>query len=177
MGHLTHVPCHITNVTCQMPGVRCLMSGVTSNLQTVRARQLKFWEKVHLLSPVSCHLGHMTCNTWHVKHDMWHMTCDTRHVTHDIFFFFFLSFTGATVDTRQQIWYAGFFLQFYSCWINLVNLTLTPPSMTGIILILSTCCSPGLSWKPPPWVWGTGRVCPPACCSSSRSGPISDCNP
>ena len=26
----------------------------------------------------------MTCDTWHVKHDMWHMTCDTWHVTHDM---------------------------------------------------------------------------------------------
>ena len=26
----------------------------------------------------------MTCDTWHVTHDMWHITCDTWHVTHDI---------------------------------------------------------------------------------------------
>jgi hypothetical protein len=25
----------------------------------------------------------VTCDTWHVTHDMWHMTCDTWHLTHD----------------------------------------------------------------------------------------------
>ena len=29
-------------------------------------------------------MWHMTCDLWHVTHDMWLVTCDTWHATHDI---------------------------------------------------------------------------------------------
>ena len=124
----------------------------------------------------SFHLSPVTWDTLHVTQDMWHMTFFSSPSC----LFLFIQSVSVPVLLSPHVKRFGmwdFFLQFNSCWINLVNLTLTPPSMTGIILILSTCCSPGLSWKPPPWVWWTGRMCPPTCCSSSRSCPISDCNP
>ena len=62
---------------CQVSGVTCQMSYVTSNSQTVRARDLKFWEKVHLLPLVTCHMSLATCH-------MLHVTC------HEYFFSFFL---------------------------------------------------------------------------------------
>ena len=61
-----HDTCHMSGVTCQVSVVRCHMSGVTSNSQTVRAIELKFWEKVQLLTPVTCHMSHVMC---HVSHE------------------------------------------------------------------------------------------------------------
>ena len=74
--HVTHVICHVSHVSCHVSGVICQVSHVTSNSQTVRARELKFWEKVHLLhplSPVTCHMSHVKCQTLHV-------TCQMSHV-------------------------------------------------------------------------------------------------
>ena len=47
--------------------------------QTVRARQLKFWAKVHHPPPVMCHISHVTC---HVSYVMCHMSCVTCHMSH-----------------------------------------------------------------------------------------------
>ena len=57
----------MTHVRCQVSGVTCQVSHFTSNSQTVRARELKFWEKVHLshLSPVTCHVSRVTCHMSH----------------------------------------------------------------------------------------------------------------
>ena len=51
----------MTFVTCQVSGVAGQLSDVTSNSKTVTARENKFWEKVHLLPPVTCHVSHVTC--------------------------------------------------------------------------------------------------------------------
>ena len=56
--HISHVTCHMSHVPCQVSGVACLVSHVTSSSQAVRARELKFWEKVHLLPSVICHVSH-----------------------------------------------------------------------------------------------------------------------
>ena len=37
-----------------------------------------------IINEKKCYMWHMTCDTWHMTHDMWHMTCDTWHVTHDM---------------------------------------------------------------------------------------------
>ena len=62
--------------------------------QTLRARELKFWEKVTSphMSHVTCHMSHVTCHMSHVTH----------HVSHvNFFFFFFLQrlklFSGGSV--------------------------------------------------------------------------------
>ena len=34
--------------------------------QTVRAREVKFLEKVHLLQPIMCHMSHVMCHVSHV---------------------------------------------------------------------------------------------------------------
>ena len=68
--HVSYVTCHMSGVRCHMSGVTCQVSHVTSNSQTVRARELKFWEKVCLLPPVTCY---MTCIMCHMSSVMCHM--------------------------------------------------------------------------------------------------------
>ena len=51
------------------------------NCQTVRARELKFWMKVHLPQPFMCHVSHVMC----------HMSCVTCHLWRVTYLFFFLS--------------------------------------------------------------------------------------
>ena len=34
------------------------------NSQTVKSRELKFWENVHLPSHVTCHVSHITCHNF-----------------------------------------------------------------------------------------------------------------
>ena len=74
---LSRDTCHMSCVTCLMSGVRCHTSGVpcqvlhvTSNSQTVRARELKFWDKVHLLQPVTSYMSYVKC---HMSHVTWHL--------------------------------------------------------------------------------------------------------
>ena len=70
------------------------MSSKHLHSQAVRARELTFWEKVHLLPPVTCHVSHVkffvvvvdkvvklvgggSIIRWHVTCDTWHVICDT----------------------------------------------------------------------------------------------------
>ena len=50
--------------------------------QTVRARKLKFWEKINLLLPVMCHMScvtcHVSCVMCHVSLVQCHMSCVTK---------------------------------------------------------------------------------------------------
>ena len=73
MCHVSHVTCHVQRVMCHMSYVTCLVSPVTCHLspftchhntQIVKARDLKFWEKVHLphLWHVLCHMSQVTCH-------------------------------------------------------------------------------------------------------------------
>ena len=66
MCRVTHVTCHMSHVMCHMSGVTCPVSNVTSSSQALRARELKFGEKVHLLPPVICHLSCVMCVMSHV---------------------------------------------------------------------------------------------------------------
>ena len=59
------------------PCVTFQVLHVTCNFQTVRARKLKYWKKVHL----SYVMRHMSCLTFPVSH----MPC---HVSLDLFFFY-----------------------------------------------------------------------------------------
>ena len=59
--------CHVSSVTCQVSGVTCQVSHATCNSQTVRARQLKFLEKVYPPPSVACQMSNVkmsrvTCN-------------------------------------------------------------------------------------------------------------------
>ena len=72
----SHDTCHISCVTCQVSGVTCRVSHVTSNSQTVRARELKFSEKVHLLPPVTCHMSCVTCNVSRITSHLSLVTCN-----------------------------------------------------------------------------------------------------
>ena len=95
--HISHVTCHMSGVRCHTSGVPCQVLHVTSNSQTVRARELKFWEKVHL-SPVTCQMSRVRCHISHV-------TCQMS-----LFLVFFsLSFFGGEVMklvvTRWRIFY------------------------------------------------------------------------
>ena len=65
---MTHVICHVSHVRCLVSGVTCQVSHVTSNSLTVRAMELKFWEKFTSshMSPVICHVSWVTCHMSHV---------------------------------------------------------------------------------------------------------------
>ena len=52
--------------------------------QTVWARDLNFWENVHLPPCVTCHVSYITCQVSHV-------ICHILHVTCPFFLFFFLN--------------------------------------------------------------------------------------
>ena len=58
--------------------------------QTVRARELTFWDKVHP-PPVTCHMSHFMWNmsrvTCHVSHVTCRMSCVTCHMSLFIFFY------------------------------------------------------------------------------------------
>ena len=43
--------------------------------QILRARVLKFGEKVHLPPAVICHLSHIMCHLSHVMSHLYHVTC------------------------------------------------------------------------------------------------------
>ena len=69
------------------------ISSVHLHSQTGRARELKFWDKVHLPPPVVCHVSdvmchvscvmcHVSCVTCHVSCAMCHTSCATFHVSH-----------------------------------------------------------------------------------------------
>ena len=63
------------------------------NFQTVRARELKCWEKIYHPLCVTCHMshvmGHTSCVTCHVSHVTCHMSPATYHWSHDFFFLYF----------------------------------------------------------------------------------------
>ena len=58
------------------------ISSVHLYSQTIRARKLKFWEKVHL--PPTCHGScvtiHMSCVTFHMSGVTCHKSCVTCHI-------------------------------------------------------------------------------------------------
>ena len=55
--------------------------------QTIKARELKFWENVHPWQHVTFHVSHVTCHMLHVTCHLSHVTCPVSHVT-------FFSFYG-----------------------------------------------------------------------------------
>ena len=61
-------------------------SSKNHNSQTVRARQLTFWDIVHHPLCVTCHMSCFTCHlsgvTCHVSHVICHMSNVTCHVPH-----------------------------------------------------------------------------------------------
>ena len=93
-----HVSCvlyHVSQITCHGSHVTCPLHVIFHG-QTRRARELKFWRKVHIPHPVTCHVScfmfyvsRVTCHKSNVmchmsssKH-LWHMTSDTWHMTWD----------------------------------------------------------------------------------------------
>ena len=64
--HMSGVTCHVSHVMCHMSGVTWLVSNVTSSSQALRARELKFGKKVHLLPPVICHMSCVMCVMLHI---------------------------------------------------------------------------------------------------------------
>ena len=64
--------------------------------QTVRARELTFWEKVHLPPPVTCHVSHVMCY-------MSRITCHMSHVTFLYIFFLFTKWLSLSVEGLLSI--------------------------------------------------------------------------
>ena len=125
--------CHVPNGTCQVSGVTCQVSHVTSKSQTVRARELKIWEKVELLPPAT---RHMSCVTCHMSHVMSHMSCVTFHVSHVM-----CHMSCVTCHVSLVMWFTSHFMFFLLCFLqdweaclgrvcyqpNLPRLVLIPP--------------------------------------------------
>ena len=75
--------------TCHMSCVTCQVSHVTSYSQTIRARELKCWEKFHLLPRIMCH---MLCVTCHMSCVTCHMSCVTCHMSHVKYIYIYIFF-------------------------------------------------------------------------------------
>ena len=107
MCHKSCVICHVSCVMCHMSQVTCHKSNVTCHIssskhlpgQTVRARELKLWQKFRFPQSVTCDMSSVMCVTSHVSCvifkipsrpnrqswgvDTWHLTCYMRLFTHD----------------------------------------------------------------------------------------------
>ena len=57
--------------------------------QTVRARQLTFWENAHPLQHVTFHMSHVTCPMSHVTCHMSHVMCHMSYVACYLYIYFF----------------------------------------------------------------------------------------
>ena len=67
MCHASRVTCHISHVMCHLSPVTYYVSHITWHQysQTVRARDLTFWDNVHHPMRVICH---MSCVNWLMSH-------------------------------------------------------------------------------------------------------------
>ena len=52
---------------------QCCLNWIPNQILRVWSRALKFWEKVHLLPPVLCHMSRVTCHVSHVTYHMSHV--------------------------------------------------------------------------------------------------------
>ena len=71
--------------------------------QTIRARELKFWENVHPPQHVTCHVSRVTCHVSRVTCHMSRVTCHVSHVT--FFFIYFFFFWKSGEDYRWRVCY------------------------------------------------------------------------
>ena len=72
--------------------------------QTVKAKELKFGEKIHLPPPVMCHISSITCHGSHVTCRGSHVTCHVSHaMDYNIFSIFFLAKVVKLVDGGSVI--------------------------------------------------------------------------
>ena len=70
---MSWVLCHVSQVTSHMWRVTYHMtSSKYFHSQTVSAREMKFWQKVHLPQPIRCHVSCVMC---HVSWVMGHVSC------------------------------------------------------------------------------------------------------
>ena len=67
--------------------------------QTVKARELQFWEKVHLPQPVLCHMSRVTCHVSPVTCHVSHVTC--HYFSNLVFLLFVVKLVGGLV------WFGG----------------------------------------------------------------------
>ena len=58
------------------------------------ARELTFWEKVHLSPLVTCHVSHVRCHVSHVTRHLSHITCHMSHKKINIYIYFFFGQSG-----------------------------------------------------------------------------------
>ena len=61
--------------------------------QTITARKLKFWEKVHIPPPISYHVSNVMCHVSQATCHISHITC---HISHVKFFLWGSVINGAT---------------------------------------------------------------------------------
>ena len=79
------------------------ISSSNVHCQTVRARELKFWEKVPLLPPVRCQVSQVMCHMTHVMCHMTHVTCHLLPVTCPMscVFLVFFCYFGISCEASQ----------------------------------------------------------------------------
>ena len=98
MSHMTHAICHMSHVRYQVSDVRFYVSGVASKYQTIKPRELTFWDKFHLPPPITCHLSHIMCLVSRVT---CHVSCGTCHMWH--VFFLYIIFLCVCVQSGQCV--------------------------------------------------------------------------
>ena len=86
-------------------------SSLNLHSQTVWARDLKFWQHVHLPPWVTCHISRVTCHMSCVTYHLSHITCPlspvTCHVSYvmchmlQYFLFFFSYFFGQSGEASR----------------------------------------------------------------------------
>ena len=59
--HMSNVRCQVSGVGCQVSLVMCHVSGVVCLYQTVKARDITFWEYDHFLPSPTCHMSYVMC--------------------------------------------------------------------------------------------------------------------
>ena len=143
------------------------ISSIHCLSQTVRAIELKFWEKAHPPPYVTCHVSqvmcHMSCVTCHLSHFMCHMshvTCYMSHTTCHMLYviFFFIYFFWQNVQSAEGLLStkptpSSFFaFWFLVCFLDFTKqLILEISFATSLLLMMGELA-------------GAGSVCVCGCC-------------
>ena len=69
--HVSHVRCQVSGVRCQVLLVICHVSGIVCLYQTVKARDMTFWEYDHFPPSATCHMSYVMCQVSHKQNYMY----------------------------------------------------------------------------------------------------------
>ena len=107
-GAVLQTPSTFINSSCSSQSSKHCLS------QTVKARELKFWENVHPPPFVKCHMSHVTCHMSCVRCHVSDVTCHLSHVTchtscvpcnYCYYFFYTRHVTADTWHVTSDMWH------------------------------------------------------------------------